>query len=66
MNGEMFGGFALVAWPAEDRVTGMKSFIVNHDGIVYEKDLGPETAKIASSITRYNPDKTWQRTDDHW
>jgi len=66
VNGAMIGGFALVAWPAEHRVTGVKTFMVNHDGIVYQKDLGPETAKIASSITSYNPDKTWHRTDDQW
>ena len=66
VNGAMIGGFALVAWPAEYRVTGVKTFMINHAGIVYQKDLGPETAKLASSITRYNPDKTWQHTDDEW
>ena len=42
----------------------MKTFIVSHDGIVYEKDLGPDTAKTASAMTRYNPDKSWAVTED--
>lgn len=66
VNGAMIGGFALVAWPGEYWVTGVKTFMVNHAGIVYQKDLAPETAKITPSITRYNRDKTWQRTDDQW
>jgi len=64
IQGQMIGGFALVAWPAEHRVTGVKTFIVNHDGILYEKDLGPDTAKIASEMKAYNPDKTWKRVPD--
>jgi hypothetical protein len=64
VEGVMIGGFALVAWPAEYRVTGVQTFIVSYDGIVYQKDLGPDTAKIASAMERYNPDKTWHRTDD--
>jgi Protein of unknown function (DUF2950) len=64
VDGNMNGGFALVAWPAEYRVTGVQTFIVSYDGIVYQKDLGPDTAKIAPTIERYNPDKTWHRTDD--
>jgi hypothetical protein len=60
----MIGGFALVAWPADYRVTGVQTFMVSWDGVVYQKDLGPETAKIAASMTRYNPDKTWTETDD--
>ena len=62
----MIGGFALVAVPAEYRVTGVQTFIVSYDGIVYEKDLGPDSLKIAKSMERYNPDKTWKRTDDQW
>jgi hypothetical protein len=62
----MIGGFALIAFPVEYRVSGVKTFIVSHDGIVYEKDLGPDTLKIAQGIDRYNPDKTWHRTDDEW
>jgi hypothetical protein len=66
VEGVMIGGFALVAFPAEHRVTGAKSFMVSYDGIVYEKDLGPDTARIAQSMERYNPDKSWHRTDDEW
>jgi hypothetical protein len=61
VKGVMIGGFALVAAPAEHRVTGVKTFIVSHDGVVYEKDLGPDTAKIAAEMTTYNPDKTWRK-----
>ena len=64
IQGHMIGGFALVAWPAEHRVTGVKTFIVNHDGILYEKDLGPDTAKIAGEMKAFNPDKTWKRVPD--
>ena len=64
VNGVMIGGFALVAWPAEYRVTGVQTFIVSYDGIVYQKDLGPDTTKIAAAMERYNPDETWHRTDD--
>ena len=60
IQGKMVGGFALVAWPAEYRSTGVKTFIVSHDAIVYEKDLGPDTAKIAAAMKTYNPDKTWK------
>ena len=66
VGGMMIGGFALIAVPAEYRVTGVQSFMVSHDGIVYQKDLGPDTLKIAKGIERYNPDKTWRRTDDEW
>jgi hypothetical protein len=55
----MIGGFALLAWPVEYGVSGVKTFQVNQDGLVYEKDLGPSTATAAKSITRFNPDKTW-------
>jgi len=66
INGIMIGGFALVAFPAEYRVTGVKTFMVSYDGIVYEKDLGADTINIAKNMQRYNPDKTWRRTDDQW
>ena len=66
IQGVMIGGFALIAAPAEYRVTGVKTFIVNQDGIVYQKDLGPDTLNIAKKIDLYNPDKTWQRTNDQW
>jgi hypothetical protein len=62
----MIGGFALAAAPAQHRVTGCKTFIVGPDGVVYEKDLGPETLKAFEKMDRYNPDKTWKPTDDQW
>jgi hypothetical protein len=64
VGGAMIGGFALAAAPAEYRVTGVKTFMVGPDGIVYEKDLGPDTLKTFQSMEKYNPDKTWQETDD--
>lgn len=60
VRGFMIGGFALVAWPAEYGISGIKTFIVNQDGIVYEKDLGPRTVALATAITRFDPDKSWQ------
>jgi DUF2950 family protein len=59
IKGVMIGGFALIAAPAEYAVTGIQTFIVSHDGVVYQKDLGPDTLNIAKSIQRFNPDKTW-------
>jgi hypothetical protein len=64
VRGAMIGGFALVAAPAEYLLTGVKTFIVSHDGVVYEKDLGPETLSIAKAMVRFNPDKTWTRVID--
>ncbi|MGC1452366.1 MAG: DUF2950 domain-containing protein [Candidatus Sulfotelmatobacter sp.] len=66
VEGAMIGGFAIVAWPADYRVTGVQTFIVSYDGVVYQKDLGPETSKIAPAMERYNPDKTWHNTNDDW
>ena len=66
IEGVMIGGFALVAVPAEYRVTGVKTFIVNYDGVVYQKDLGPDSLNIVKAMEVYNPDKTWQPTDDEW
>ena len=63
-NGAMIGGFAAVAWPATYDVTGIQTFIVNQDGIVYQKDLGAETATLAPQIKAYDPDKTWTVTED--
>jgi Protein of unknown function (DUF2950) len=60
VKGEMIGGFALVAYPAKYGDSGIKTFIVNHRGVVYEKDLGAATATLAAQMTRFNPDKTWQ------
>jgi DUF2950 family protein len=59
VKGVMIGGFALVAAPAEYRVTGVKTFLVSQDGIVYQKDLGPNTLEIARRIERFNPDQSW-------
>jgi hypothetical protein len=61
VNGKMIGGFALVAYPATYGNTGVMTFMVNHDGVVYEKNLGPKTATIAQQMTRFNPDETWKR-----
>jgi Protein of unknown function (DUF2950) len=66
LHGAMIGGFALAAAPAEYRVTGVKTFIVGYEGIVYERDLGPDTLKTFKQMTRFNPDKNWTRTDDNW
>jgi len=66
IRGAMIGGFALIATPVEYGVTGVQTFIVNHSGVVYQKDLGPDSVQLAKQIDRYNPDKTWQRTNDAW
>jgi hypothetical protein len=57
----MMGGFAVVAYPEKYGVSGVKTFVVNHDGVVYEKDLGAGTAAAAAAMKAYNPDKTWQK-----
>ena len=59
VKGEMSGGFALVAWPAEYDATGVMTFIVNQDGTVRERDLGPQTDAVARKMTVYNPDASW-------
>jgi len=59
INGNMIGGFALVAWPAEYGESGIMTFIVNQQGRVYQKDLGPNTARIAATMTAYHPGQTW-------
>jgi len=66
VEGAMITGFALAAAPAQYRVTGVKSFIVGPDGVVYEKDLGPDTLKQFQAMERYDPDKSWKETDDDW
>ncbi len=63
VNGEMSGGFALVAWPVHYDASGVMTFLVNRDGVVYEKDLGPDTDAAARAITRYDPDETWHAED---
>ncbi len=62
-GGAMVGGYAMLAWPAVYGSSGITSFLVNKDGIVFQKDLGPNTAKIAAGITLYDPDLTWARVD---
>jgi hypothetical protein len=64
VGGAMIGGFALAAAPAQYRVTGVMTFIVGPDGVVYQKDLGPDTLKTFQSMDKYNPDKTWKVTKD--
>jgi hypothetical protein len=61
VNGRLFGGFAVIAYPAEYGISGVKSFIVNHEGVVYEKDLGAKTAEQAERIKRFDPDKSWTK-----
>ena len=63
VNGKMIGGFALVAYPAQYRNSGVMTFIVNHNGQVYQKDLGPHTAAIVEKMASFNPDKTWEKTE---
>jgi hypothetical protein len=63
VRGKMIGGFALVAYPDEYRNSGVMTFLVNHDGTVFQKDLGPKTAQIAEAMTSFNPDPTWKKVD---
>ena len=60
-HGSMIGGFGLMAWPAEYGASGIKTFLVNQDGVVYEKDLGALTNTTAAAIKAFDPDKTWRR-----
>jgi hypothetical protein len=64
VNGKMIGGFALVAYPAEYRNSGVMTFIVNHEGVVFQKDLGPQTAELAERMTSFNPDQSWTKVTD--
>jgi Protein of unknown function (DUF2950) len=66
IGGVMIGGFALVAAAAKYRATGVKTFMDSYDGVVYQKDLEPDTPKVFQSMKWYNPDKCWQPTDDQW
>jgi hypothetical protein len=61
VNGRMIGGFAVLAWPVRYGDTGVMSFIVSHDGVLYEKDLGRDTPARAKRIARFNPDATWRK-----
>jgi hypothetical protein len=66
IKGAMIGGFALAAAPAEYQVTGVKTFIVSHTGIVYEKDIGPDTLKAFQKMELFDPDDSWKPTEDEW
>jgi hypothetical protein len=63
VGGKMTAGFAFVAYPAEYRSSGVMTFIVNKLGVVYEKDLGPNTTQLAGAMTAYDPDSTWHKTE---
>jgi hypothetical protein len=63
VDGKMTKGFAFLAYPAEYRSSGVMTLMINQDGVIVQKDLGPDTSKLASAITEFNPDKTWQEVD---
>jgi hypothetical protein len=63
VKGKMIGGFGLVAYPSEYGNSGIMSFLVNHEGVVYEKDLGKDTVKIVNAMTKFDPDKTWKKVE---
>ncbi|MGA3210869.1 MAG: DUF2950 domain-containing protein [Terriglobales bacterium] len=63
VNGNMTGGFAFLAYPAEYRSSGVMTFIVNQTGVIYQKDLGAKTAEIAGTMKEYSPDKTWKKAE---
>jgi Protein of unknown function (DUF2950) len=63
VDGKMIGGFAFVVYPAEYRSSGVMTFIVSRDGIVYQKDLGPKTELRAQTLTQYDPDRTWKKVE---
>ena len=58
---KLLGGFGIVAYPASYGLSGVMTFVVNHEGVVHEKDLGAQTASVAGAMTRYDPDKTWKK-----
>jgi hypothetical protein len=64
VQGAMIGGFALVAAPADYEKTGVKTFIVSHEGVVYEKDLGPGTLEVFRIMERFNPDESWNPVEE--
>ena len=66
INSRMTGGFAMVAYPAEYGSSGIKTFITSQDGVVYEKDLGKETASIAQRMTKFDPDKSWRKVESKY
>jgi hypothetical protein len=64
VDGKMTKGFAFLAYPAEYRASGVMTFMINQDGVIVQKDVGADTAKLADTIDVYNPDKTWQEVDE--
>jgi hypothetical protein len=64
VKGKMIGSFGLVANPAEYRNSGVMTFIVNHEGVVFQKDLGPRIAELAERMTAFNPDSSWTKVSD--
>jgi hypothetical protein len=64
VNGQLMGGVALVAWPAQYEVSGVKTFIVSHNGVVYEKDLGLKTDETAKTMSRFDPDSSWREVHE--
>ena len=64
VNGKMTGGFAFVAYPAAYRSSGVMTFVVGPDGVVYQKDLGKQTTALVEAMKEYNPNSTWQKADD--
>jgi len=64
VRGKMIGGFAFIAYPSQYGISGVMTFIVNHDGVVYQKDLGRDTEKIASTMKKFDPDKTWNKVEE--
>jgi DUF2950 family protein len=63
-DGKLTGGVAMVAYPAQYKVSGVMTFVINQRGIVYQKDLGEKTADVAETMTEYNPDSTWKKVTD--
>jgi hypothetical protein len=64
VDGKMTNGFAFLAYPAEYRASGVMTLMINQDGVIVQNDLGPDTEKLASAISEYNPDKTWDEVDE--
>jgi hypothetical protein len=64
VNGNMTGGFALIAWPVKYRVTGVQTFLINNMGVAYQQDLGDETERLASGIKQFNPGPNWTLVEE--
>jgi hypothetical protein len=63
VDGKMTDGFAFLAWPAEYRSSGVMTFMINQDGVIVQKDLGPDTATIAKEMSTFNPDSSWEQVE---